>query len=177
MRRQFAFLAMGIVAAAGFFAQAATARAGGLVGVLDPATGTFRVLPQVAPAGAPVANPNISGTFVVNYSATNVSKVPTTAKLFCSLQVEIIDSSPAGGVDVFAYSSPATVTASTVTCTVKVPYLVSVSPTSIVVLSNSVSPASVGATSNTLVNQLVEIGSFTIPANGTTTTKNFSTSI
>ena len=178
MRRRIGYAALGIVAAIGVFAQAALARAGGLVGVLDPATGAFRVLPAAAPAGAPVTNPSFSGTVVVNYSATNVSKVAATTKLSCALTVVIIDESSAtGAVDQISYSSPATVSPSAVTCTVKAPYLVSVSATSIVELAFTVTPATVGSTSNVLVSQALNIGAFTIPANGTTTTKNLATSI
>lgn len=146
-----------------------------LLGYLNPATGNFKPYAPALPAGARSATVGVNtGTISVAMSLTNKSGVATTSTLQCSVQLSVVDTTT-GSYESTSYSALATVTPSSVTCTVNTPYSVVVEP-STTRLTASLSITRLFQTSPvTSINEYNYVSiyenlpSMALPANGSTT--------
>jgi len=168
---------LGLVAG-GFAQNAETKETRGTFGYLDSKTGVFHRLTRTPlPAEAPAITPT-TGKFVFNVTITVSSALPTTAAIGCSVF---------GGVDDLtsgAFSNSVSVTATrsgnTATCTLNIPYSWDLANASkdTVNLDLTVN-ASASTTGSGFYEEEFSAPVLTIkvPANGTTTTENITTTI
>jgi hypothetical protein len=144
-------------------------------GTYNPRTGTFQ--PRVV-AEAPlpaVTTTTHGGTLIVNFAITLKTAVPTGDKVICDVVAFVTDPLTLSTIDESA-STVATVSGSTATCAVKIPYSWSLAAATDMVSWNYA--AAITPTSATVASALLLArssshtgASFTLPANGVTTTK------
>jgi len=153
----------------------------GVLGYLDPRTGSFR-LAHVAPVddaaaeAAAAAATTRAGKLVFSFTITIASALPTTSNILCSASANLIDD----GVSLSALRTiiesatvAATRTGSTAKCTVTIPYSWSlVTPTTDAVSLAYVVQATGVTTAAGMVSRdsTQSLGSIAVPLNGATTT-------
>jgi hypothetical protein len=137
-----------------------------VIGFMDPQTGAL--LPLMATTASPeilaAASTAVTGTLKITGTITLISAIPTTTPVQCSATA-IVVADPNGPISDLV-TSPATRSGSTATCTLLIPYeWVLQTLTDKVTLSVSAS-----ALTRTHTRQLA---TFTVPANGVTTSFTF----
>jgi hypothetical protein len=149
----------------------------GVLGYLDPSTGAFRPVSQMADFDSESAAEasTLTGTFVVNFTITVKSAIPATAPITCSVSADLIEASLSGvNIIVETATVVGTRTGSTAKCTVTIPYSWTVLnlTTAKVSLTYSLSGGKATATAG-LVSRSNSggIASIPVPANGATTTQ------
>jgi hypothetical protein len=150
----------------------ATPALSGIVGTLNTQTGVFKPLTAASPAASasPTATVTYSGTLIVKITAANKSAMPANTNIDCGVGVSVNYSA------FLVYSSKAQITATTVSCTVTIPYQTAVANPSSTFLSTS--PLIFNSSPNTSSGpSFVQLPgkSIQIPANGAVTTQTFST--
>jgi hypothetical protein len=156
-----------------------TSAAGGIRGYLNPRTGAFHPTPLVADtdADAQPAATVFGGKFVVNFTITVASAIPTTDPISCAVSLAFEDNLAAGGhIIEEEVVVTGTRSGSTVTCKATLPYSWTlVTPTTdMVPLSYTISSA--GATSPFRLSSQ-SIATIKVPANGATTTETVTATI
>ncbi|HEY8214832.1 MAG TPA: hypothetical protein VIG36_11960 [Methylocystis sp.] len=157
-----------------------------VLGILNPRNGSFQPLPIPSAAdAAPAAIMTVGGQVNVTIVAFNKSALPTTSALWCTVSATVNDPA-AFSYATRVYFAKAVVSATTVVCSVKIPYQATVTNPAIAVLSlapaisNSLSletlmpmPVTVPAGLSISIPRV----SFPLPANGAVTSKGFFTVI
>lgn len=158
----------------------------GILGRLDPRTGTFKPV-QVTPIddlqAEATTSTNYTGKLVYNFAITIASTIPTTSVITCYAGATVMSS-------YYSYfQESATVVAtrsgSTAKCTVVIPYSWSLATASAaadsVTLIYNIEATSTSTTAGTLVlrsnSSYYSLGSVPIPLNGATTTKSIAATI
>jgi len=155
---------------------AAGTEASGIPGFLDPRSGGFKPLALAGPGVEEIlaASTTVGGKLVFNFTITVSSLGLTADTVVCTALLPLVDSPTTGGVFITESASVGVKEASTVNCTVTIPYswTLATMSTDRVSLSYSISVA--GSTSTTVLpnrNSTHGLGSISVPANGTTTTQ------
>ena len=146
----------------------------GIPGTFDPKTRLFTPTPAVVASDAsPAAAATIfGGKLVFNATITVASALPATDVITCSADADVVDTG-AGIVFVEEATYKATRTGTTATCTVTIPYSWSLVSASTDRMSLSFVISGTGTTATTALPSRLSsqgLGSFAIPANGTTST-------
>jgi hypothetical protein len=147
----------------------------GILGYLDPQTGTFRPVPLVTDNGSEDAPP-VAPTFgkvVLNLKATLQTTFPTGETFSCGLSASTFESSGLSFTD--SYQVAATVSGSTLTCTVTLPYYWALISRGSDTMTVSYSVTGVNGAPSGLPTRLAEHGvaNLIVPVSGTTTTYSF----
>jgi hypothetical protein len=144
------------------------------IGYLDPRTGALLPLVDTAAAigpESPAASTELTGELKITGTVTIVSpSITSTTPISCSAQTILV--SDANGPITEEAASAATRSGSTATCTVLIPYewLLATPTTDKVTLSVTVTALSANARVHTH-----QVATFTVPANGSTTSFGFVT--
>jgi hypothetical protein len=147
----------------------------GIPGILDPKTGSFKPLPQAGSGIEEVlaASTTVTGKLVFNFTITVSSLGLTGDTVVCNADASLLDSPTTGGIFITESASVGAKEASTVSCTVTIPYSWTLATMSSDRVSLSYSISVVGSTATTAVPNRVSahgLGSISVPANRTTTT-------
>jgi hypothetical protein len=145
----------------------------GVPGTLDPKTGVFTAFAPAVAQDAETAGltaTTFTGKLVLNIAITISSALPTTDTISCEGNATVVDNAVGGGNFLFETGAiNATRTGSTATCTVTIPY-----SWPLVTASSDMMTLTYTVTSNPAVspwrNSSQGLGTFKIPASGTTTT-------
>ena len=150
----------------------------GIRGYLDPRTGVFHSIPhwQTPDAADPPATTTYTGTFVVNFTITVSSAIPSTDQIGCVAGATVLDVAAQNPIVDLAGTAVVRGTGSTITCSVTVPYswkLASPSSDTVNIGYSVVSPIDFSAPAGQFPRRettttLVKIK---VPASGTTTTE------
>jgi hypothetical protein len=169
---------LGLVAS-GFAQDVQTKKTPGILGYLDPKTGTFRILPTpgTSPAESPTVTPT-TGKLVFNITIAVNPGLSSSAKILCTATAAVSEASTAG---VFEDTGAvaATRTGGTAKCSVTLPYgwnLANPSSDRVGLSVNVTATVGTGAppfTENISSQSL----SIAVPPSGTTTTEAISTTI
>ena len=182
MRRSFWVLTFVFLAALVAISQTSTISGPefGIAGVVDPMTGTFtpvRGVPLPARGAATTAATTYGGKLVFNFTVAVKSVIPATDTISCRASVIIADGPLTLGLVTLVQES-ASVTATrngtTAACSVAIPYSWTLSngPTDQMSISYSLSAGGLATAGNPFQSRTTGqgLGSFPIPANGTTST-------
>jgi hypothetical protein len=157
-------------------AQQTTRRTPGIPGYLD-ARGGFHVLPPMIDDtnNADIdAVTTFNGTFVVNFTITLTSSIPTADKISCLATATVFDTASTNTIEETA-AVAATRTGTTATCKVTIPYSwqLASGTTDQVQLTYEISAPGILTTTNGLPlrTSLGGLGHIAVPKNGTTTTE------
>ena len=147
----------------------------GIPGILDPKTGSFKPLPQAAPNSEEIlaASTTVTGKLVFSFTITVSSLGLTADTVVCSAEASLDDSPATGGIFIVESASVGAKEASTVSCTVTIPYSWTLATMSTDRVSLSYTISVGGTTATTAVPNRTSshgLGSISVPANGTTTT-------
>jgi len=153
-------------------------------GRLDPRTGIFtplRQLPAVNPeadAEEPPPTTTYTGKFVLNFTITITSAIPTGTVIACDGNATLVDST---GDESDSLSNSAVRSGSTATCSVTIPYSWAVTSTSesVYVTYDISAPPQPLSSSATFPRRYSShpLAKITVPANGATTTYTISATI
>jgi len=156
----------------------------GIRGYLDPQTGAFHTLPhpELQEDAAPIATTTFTGKIVVNFTITIDSAIASTNKIGCQVDAALED---AGTVNFIAESAASAVTrgtATTVACSVTIPYswkLATASTDMITLTYTITSPVEVGtvAAEFPLRVSSQSLPTIKVPSSGTTTTETVTATI
>lgn len=155
----------------------------GILGYLDPKTGTFHILPVPnAQDGAPPPTSTVTGKIVANFTITVDSTIASTAKIGCNISASVLDVTTGNSIIEEAGSAVTRGTGATVTCTATIPYswTLGAASTDKVNLSYTIqSPVAVTSGSALFPNRLSSqsLGTISVPATGTTTTETIAATI
>jgi hypothetical protein len=156
-------------------------------GYLNPKTGTFR--PRLTPAATPAATPKYTtytGTLEFEFTITVDSKIPSGQEVDCEATASLVDIPTEGSnenVITEGATAIASVSGTTATCTVKIPYSWSLANAAEDEVSLSyqlaIVPASItNETDATPVRRSTQdLAPITVPKTGTTTTKDIDATI
>jgi hypothetical protein len=157
--------------------QAASPVVRGIYGRWDPGTGIFTpVRPEVtgnSDDGTPAEPPltTYTGKFVVNFTITITSAIPTTTTIACNASATVVDAS---GQLADSLSTSATRSGSTASCSVTIPYSWSISSASdLVYVTYDISAPPQPLVSTSAFPRRYSshpITTITVPATGSTTT-------
>jgi hypothetical protein len=152
----------------------------GIPGYLNPKTGAFHPMPQASTidptdAAAAVALTTFSGKIVVNFTITVSSTIASTNKIACSVSAFLSDIGSANTITEQAANAVTRGTATTVACSVSIPYSwkLASATTDTIGLSWSIqSPVEVATPAAAFPTRLSSqtLGSIKVPTTGTTTT-------
>jgi len=153
----------------------------GILGYLDPKTGTFHLLPALQDEEPPAAS-TVTGKIVANFTITVDSTFASTSKIGCTISAAVLDASTGNVIEEEAGNAVTLGTGSTVTCTATIPYswkLGSASTDKITLNYIVQAPVAVSSASAAYPNRLSSqsLGSISVPANGTTTTETIAATI
>jgi hypothetical protein len=146
----------------------------GILGYLDPSTGTFKIAHATSELSeaAAAAISTVTGEIKVTATFTIVSAIATTTPITCSASVSVV--SDAEGYVSDSSSALATRSGSTATCTVTIPYEWSLStPTTDLVSLSVIAVASQGTTLERTSTR--SLPSFKVPASGATSSFSYAT--
>jgi hypothetical protein len=154
----------------------------GIPGILDPNTGSFKPLQR---AGSPIeeilaASTTVTGKLVFNFTITVSSLGLTGDTVVCTATASLFDSPTTGGIFITESASVGAKEASTVTCTVTIPYSWTLATMSTDKVSLSYAISVAGSTATTVLPNRVSahgLGSISVPANSTTTTQTIKATI
>jgi hypothetical protein len=154
----------------------------GIPGYLDPQTGVFHALPaaQVDDDEAERTTVTVGGKFVVNFTITVDSTIASTGKIGCSVDATLGDGS--NFITETAATAVTRGTATTVKCTVTIPYSWKLSTESadMVGLTYTItSPVEISTATLELPLRISSqsIATIKVPANGATTTETVTATI
>lgn len=148
----------------------------GILGRLDPGTGSFTPVPLAAAGDTAAVTPvERSGKVVFIFNITIDSTIPTTSVISCNAAVSVADNISAAYRSIDEYETVvATRTGSTAKCTVTIPYSWElVTPTTDTLGRGfTISATLTSTTGGTVVlrTSSQSIPTITVPANGVTTT-------
>ncbi len=155
-----------------------SAAAHGIRGYLDPQTGSFHTIPH------PVLQDDVdlvtlttfTGKLVANFTITVDSTIASTGKIACELDAETEDAATGNFIEESAASAVTRGSATTVACSVHIPYswkLGSASSDTISMNYTISSPVEISAATAEypLRSSSQSIGTIKVPASGTTTTE------
>jgi len=151
-------------------AQTSTAK---IAGTFDPTTKLFTPTPAVVASDASTAAAvTFGGKLVFNFTITVTSAIPTADVISCTASADVLDAG-AGNIILEQATVKATRTATAATCTVTIPYSWSLvtgpaDKMSLTYIINGTGTTVATALPSRLSSQ--GLGSFAIPANGTTST-------
>ena len=148
----------------------------GIPGILDPTTGSFNPLPQAGPSIEEIlaASTTVTGNLVFHFTITVASLGLTGDTVVCTATASLVDSPATGGLFITESASVGVKEASTVSCTVTIPYRWTLATMSTDRVSLTYSISVTGSTVTTVLPNRVSshgLGSIGVPANGTTTTQ------
>jgi hypothetical protein len=174
---KFFFASMCVLAiVASSVAQVQTRKSPGVLGYLDPRTGSFHTLPVPDSDAAEVQPPTtFGGSFVVSFTISVKSAIASTAKIACSVSAITIDNIASGAPNIIEEEAAvlATRSGTSATCTVTIPYSWNLATaTSDKVTLTYVLSAPAEATATTAFPQRLStqtIATIAVPANGKTT--------
>jgi hypothetical protein len=164
--------------ASGFAQNVETKKTHGIFGYLDPKTGIFRSLTQREPrSAADAAITPTTGTFVFNVTIT-VSSTAPKGPISCFVSASVDDPKEGGFTNYVAV--PATVTGTTATCKLTIPYEWYLDTPSADKVYLDLSVSTVSATTKEDYSEgfsapLLTLSS--VPPSGTTTTETYTTTI
>jgi hypothetical protein len=162
-----------------------SSRARVIPGYINPQTGVFTPLVMGSgenPEALPAAATKFTGTFVVAFSITVKSSIPTSTPIVCTVDASVVDQSPSTfqiANEIFESANlAATRSSKTASCTVTLPYswLLSFSSTDTVSLSYILEAQGTTAGSAGRYSSQ-DIATIPIPANGATTHENVSATL
>jgi hypothetical protein len=169
---------LGLIASG--FAQNVSKKTPGILGYLDPTTGTFRMLPSPETENTEAPLTVTTGKFVISYTITISSALASTAKIACIATASLADATTGNFITEEA-GVLATKSGTTATCTVTIPYSWNLgSPSSDKVTLTYSIQAPVEATASTQFPQRLStqsIGTIAVPANGATTNETVTATI
>src|ERR1700722_6161345 len=144
----------------------------GVLGYLDPQTGTFRLLPAVDDSVEPPATTTFTGTITLTITVT--VKTAGLTNIACTSSVGVEDGLTTGSVRSFAESDTvlATGSGSTRTCKLSIPYSWALATQSSDTMTNDYTVSGAASTTGTppaRVTSLSPDDSRKVPANGATT--------
>ena len=153
----------------------------GILGYLDPKTGTFHLLPALQDAEPP-ATTTVTGKIVANFTITVDSTIASTTKIGCNITATVLDVGTGNTILEEAGNAVARGSGTTVTCTTTIPYswkLGSASTDKLTMSYSITSPVAItsGSATYPLRVSSQSLGSITVPANGTTTTETIAATI
>lgn len=152
----------------------------GIRGYLDPRTGIFHPLAQMAPQDEEPSTSTFAGKFVFNFTITISSTISTSVKIACAANATLEDTAT---LNLILESAEVTATrsGSTATCTVDIPYSwkLGSAPTDKVTLTYQIVAPVEATGSSVLPSRLSEqtVGVISVPANGSTTTETITATI
>ncbi len=138
---------------------AAVPPAGGIMGYLDPATGSFR---PALTAGPAAAASSVTGKFIVKFTISVQSPIGSTSPITCSVTASSFGTS---GSIVESGTAPATRSGASATCTVQISYKFPSAPAGTTV---SLSYAIQGGSTTFRISDQ-PIATIAVPASGATT--------
>jgi hypothetical protein len=154
----------------------------GIPGYLDPRTGAFRPTPQVLPDLEEIqaASTTVTGKLVFNFTITVTSTGLSADTVVCGANAELVDAPTTGGIFILESAAVGVKEASTVSCTVTIPYswTLATMSTDKVTLTYTISVG--GTTATTVLPNRTSsrgLGSINVPANGATTTETIKATI
>jgi hypothetical protein len=140
----------------------------------------FLELTPVLLSQTALAQTTSTGKFVVNFTITVDSNLPTTDKIACSVQAQVADVS-SGHIILESASVAATRNGATASCSVTIPYswTLSSASTDKVNLAYTITVPGVASAANALPSRFSSqsIATISVPANGSTTTETVSATI
>jgi hypothetical protein len=172
-----AYLAGAALAAVVSSADAETAvskDATNVVGTMNVKTGVFTPLPPVTSGDAATQGDPYDGWVIAYISAVNKSKIPASANVSCDLTWTAYDSETRISIYRY-YSTRAQVTATTIRCTVKVPYTLDVTNQGATTIKLSPSLNFYDEAGKPEASVAPPGTEFPLPPPGRTTTRSFST--
>jgi hypothetical protein len=144
-----------------------------VIGLMNFETGVFTPLRR-AMSDAAIEGGVYNGWVVANITAVNKSHIPTTGDVTCTLDWEAYDSETFAHIRRF-YATRARVTATTISCTVKVPYTLRATNQNTTTISLSPALGFYDEMGFPRANAQAPGVSFTLPDRGSTTIRSFST--
>jgi hypothetical protein len=155
------------------------------IGVFDGKTGALKPLPRPTSAAVmPAAGALVHGVIVVHISAVNKSKIATNANVGCGVSWYASTSDNSLNMSRY-YATRALITAAKITCTVLVPYALTVGDPSLVTIEldpnigliEGNGAAVAGSGNPSLTNVSLPSITFPLPPNAATVAKDFSTAM
>lgn len=150
----------------------------GIRGYLDPQTGAFHTLPhpELQDDAAAVATTTFTGKIVVNFTITIDSTIASTNKIGCQVEASLEDAGTANFISESAATAVTRGTATTVACSVSIPYswkLATASTDMIGLTYTITSPveAATAAAEFPLRISSQSLPTIKVPSSGTTTTE------
>jgi hypothetical protein len=142
---------------------------------LDPKTGSFKPLPQAASSSEEIlaAAVTVTGKLVFSFTITVSSLGLTGDTVVCSAEASLDDSPTTGGIFITEAASVGAKEASTVSCTVTIPYSWTLATISTDRVSLSYTISVLGSTAAAALPNRTSshsLGSITVPVNGAITT-------
>jgi hypothetical protein len=154
----------------------------GIPGILDTKTGSFKPLPQAGSSIEEIlaASTTVTGKLVFHFTITVNSLGLAGDTVVCTAEASLVDSPATGGIFITEFASVGAKEASTVSCTVTIPYSWTLATMSTDRVSLTYTISVVGSTSATVLPNRTSthsLGSISVPANGTTTTQTINATI
>ena len=176
MNRQLLALLFVVVASMSTLAQTSSAQAPvrGIPGTFDPKTSLFTPTPAVMASNNAIgaAATIFGGKLTFNFTITVTSALPATDVITCSASASVLDLT-VGNAIIEQATTKATRSGTTATCAVTIPYSWSLVSAATDMMSLNYVIGGNGATTATALPFRLSsqgLGSFAIPANGTTST-------
>jgi hypothetical protein len=164
--------------------QAQNSATHGIRGYLDPQTGVFHTMPhpELQDGAEPPPTTTVTGKIVVNFTITVDSTIASTTKIGCNVEADVDDAGTGNFISESGGVAVARGTATTVACSVTIPYswkLGTASTDEISLTYTITSPVAIStaAAEYPLRISTQSLPSIKVPTTGTTTTETVAATI